>query len=353
MSERTNVPPLRLHKQTGRGRVWINGKEHYCGTYGTPECRAKYDQLIAEFLLSGRAGGPGTLKRLIRDYTELIAPDYPVGASGQTELTNIKSALAYIPEKMQSKSPASVTIRDLHDIREDMRTSRRTGKPRKHRSINRDIRRVVEMFRWGFEAGKVPYATWHALTGIKPLRNNSPKVKAVPEADLYATLDAMNEVCADLCRVLLFTAMRVGELCRMRWLDVDQSQSPWEYVLTEHKTAATIGAKSIWLNSDAQAVLVKYRDRPIHETVFVTQKGNPYKPPVVWTTVRRACEKAGVAEWTTHQLRHNAAGYLRVTHGIEVARDVLGHSSIAMTDHYSHELRTESARRAMMRDQRG
>ena len=43
MSKRT--PSLCHHKASNQGVVRINGRDHYCGTYGTPEAQAEYDRL--------------------------------------------------------------------------------------------------------------------------------------------------------------------------------------------------------------------------------------------------------------------------------------------------------------------
>ena len=47
-------PAYRLHKPTGRAVVRLNGHDHYLGKHNTPESRAEYDRLIAEWLTSGR-----------------------------------------------------------------------------------------------------------------------------------------------------------------------------------------------------------------------------------------------------------------------------------------------------------
>jgi hypothetical protein len=51
-----------LHKATGQAVVRLDGKDIYLGTHGTPESRAEYDRLIAEWLANGRRlpGTPAT-----------------------------------------------------------------------------------------------------------------------------------------------------------------------------------------------------------------------------------------------------------------------------------------------------
>jgi hypothetical protein len=59
VSARTpRTPSYRLHKPSGQAVVTLNGRDVYLGKHGTPESRAEYDRLIAEWLLNGRRPAP-------------------------------------------------------------------------------------------------------------------------------------------------------------------------------------------------------------------------------------------------------------------------------------------------------
>ena len=53
--------------------------------------------------------------------------------------------------------------------------------------------------------------------------------------------------------------------------------------------------------------------------------------------VKRLCEKVGVPKWTPNQLRHNAGTEIRRKHGLEAARLILGHRSMATTEIYAEK----------------
>src|SRR5262249_32012716 len=53
------VPSYRLHKPTGLAVATIGGRDIYFGKHGTPESRAEYDRLIAEWLATGRRSRAG------------------------------------------------------------------------------------------------------------------------------------------------------------------------------------------------------------------------------------------------------------------------------------------------------
>jgi integrase len=84
-------------------------------------------------------------------------------------------------------------------------------------------------------------------------------------------------------------------------------------------------------------------------------KRNPRKAPgEKYTTdsyreaIIYACRRAGVPEWHPNQLRHSAATVLRREFGLETAKAVLGHSTLATTQVYA-EADLQKAMRAMER----
>ncbi len=58
----------------------------------------------------------------------------------------------------------------------------------------------------------------------------------------------------------------------------------------------------------------------------------------VKTAVRSACKRAELTGVTFHTLRHTCASWLGQMSGVEAVtiRDLLGHSSVTMTDRYMH-----------------
>jgi len=52
------LPSLQHHKPSGRGRVTINGRDHWLGKWGSAESRLAYDRIIAEYLATRRVRDP-------------------------------------------------------------------------------------------------------------------------------------------------------------------------------------------------------------------------------------------------------------------------------------------------------
>ena len=63
----------------------------------------------------------------------------------------------------------------------------------------------------------------------------------------------------------------------------------------------------------------------------------------VKTAMRSACRRVGLEGVTFHTLRHTCASWLGQMSGVEALtiRDLLGHSSVTMTDRYMHSDRAD------------
>jgi integrase len=67
----------------------------------------------------------------------------------------------------------------------------------------------------------------------------------------------------------------------------------------------------------------------------------------VQSSFETACRRAQIADFRFHDLRHTCAAWL-IQAGVSITqvRDVLGHSTVAMTEKYAH-LAPENARAAV------
>ena len=90
----SKTPSYRLQKASGRAVVTLNGADRYLGVFGTPESRAAYDRLIAEWLANGRripeADADVTVVELIAAHWKHAETYY---ADTPNTLTNIRHAV--------------------------------------------------------------------------------------------------------------------------------------------------------------------------------------------------------------------------------------------------------------------
>jgi len=271
------------------------------------------------------------------------------------------------------------------------------GLARKH--INQLSGRIVRAWRWAAENEMVPAECWHALKAVSGLRagrtaaREGRVVRPVADAVVEATLAEIKapQVVAIL-RLLRLTGARAGEICSLRSGDVDRSTTPWTFTPRHHKTAhhgheraIFLGPKAReilepWLRDDAEAILFSPREAvaAIREAGKAAHRsdadrarnarnqrnatarkrggkarrkrepGEQYDASALGHAIKRACERAGVDRWHTHQLRHTAATELRRAADLETARVVLGHRSPGITAVYA-EVDSANAAAAMER----
>src|SRR5690242_11069421 len=95
------TPSYRLHKPTRQAVVTLNGRDFYLGRHGSPESRAEYDRLIAEWLSHGRclpvspsgAGADLTVNEVLASYLRWAGTYYVKDGKPTSEVKNIGFAL--------------------------------------------------------------------------------------------------------------------------------------------------------------------------------------------------------------------------------------------------------------------
>jgi integrase len=167
----------------------------------------------------------------------------------------------------------------------------------------------------------------------------------------------------------LWSGCRPGEACVIRAIDIKMQGKVWECRPHSHKTEHHHKERVIylgphaqevirpWLKSDLYAYLfsprearawfqaqrAKNRKTPLPRKARTPRrKAQPKRAPGEHYTnmsyghaIRRACERAEVPPWNPHRLRHNAGTRIRAAYGVEMARIILGVSSIPVCEIYA------------------
>lgn len=165
--------------------------------------------------------------------------------------------------------------------------------------------------------------------------------------------------------LLLACGLRIGEGLALRWADVDLEGGSIRVCRTltaDRQGKAVIGERtkggkerSVPCAPMLVAVLRAHRQRQRGARlaradlwrdsglVFVDAIGDRLGIHGVRGRLRDACRAAGVPTLTPHGLRHTTASVLAQYATVAVARDVLGHSSVTITNGYVHT--SDAARR--------
>lgn len=277
-----SVPTLQHHKPSNRARVWINGRTHWLGKWGSPEASLAYDRLIAEYLANGRVDVQAEPQQaepapVVNESVEQIIPEALTVAElaaaylehcriyYRTPDGKITSTYGNALQAVRALRPFDDTVaanfgpRKLGMIRDSEAAS---GRPRV--GCNALIKSVRRLFQWGESQELVPRGTYNSLKTVEPLRQGRttapelPPVKPVDDSVVEATLPYLSEIVADMVRLQRLTGARPGEVCGLRPVDVDRSGSIWQWRPPAHKTSWRDKDRVISIGPRAQRILGRY-----------------------------------------------------------------------------------------------
>ena len=183
MARKKRVPGYLLHKASGQARVVLNGQTHYLGEHGTPESKAEYDRLIAEWLANGRDGldveqaknnGEEITVGVVLVRFLAWAKDYYRGPDGRCsgQLPSIKQAMKPL-RRLYGHTPVDdFGPKALRTIQNELleRKNPRTGKPLSRKYINGLVGHIRRMFKWAAAEELVSAEVLHGLQAVRDLR---------------------------------------------------------------------------------------------------------------------------------------------------------------------------------------
>lgn len=140
----------------------------------------------------------------------------------------------------------------------------------------------------------------------------------------------------------LSTGMRKGELCGLRWDMVNLDSKTVTVCRTRTDVETKEKTKSgkmrvIPMGDSLVEKLKKVKKITSHEYCFSGKDGSPVAYESINDIFNREQAKAGVKKIVFHDLRHTFASHFMMNGGsLFILQKILGHSSITMTEHYSH-----------------
>ena len=195
MPKLKNQPP-KYCKINKYAVVYVDGKPHYLGLYGSPESHAAYSRFVAE-----RQAAPTVC--LPKEGTDVSVKELGVAfldhAKANTDPTTYTIyrmiVLDFLLKLYGDGTPVDdFTPRCLKLVRETMVQSHRFCR----NTINRHTQRIVSLFEWGVSEELVLETTWRALTAVKSLPVGTPGTFDHPEKE-----DVPDSVIFGHCRLCL------------------------------------------------------------------------------------------------------------------------------------------------------
>ena len=249
---------------------------------------------------------------------------------------------------------ADISTTTLKHYLEDMVGTRRLAVA----TVRRRFACLRAFFRRAAARGGVadPFADWRPLL---PRRKRLPRTLSRSETQFLLAGRAANagaratgETPFDtIVRLLVVTGMRVGELCRLRIEDVAPDGSVLR-IFGKGARDRVAYVTDAGLRQDLRRIVEQRRRSAAAGggALFLNRHGAPLRPQSVRAKLKRLARDAGLGRRVTpHMLRHTAATLLIET-GVDIrfVQRLLGHSSIATTEIYTH-VSDEALRRTLER----
>ena len=183
-------------------------------------------------------------------------------------------------------------------------------------------------------------------------KNNYPEKQILDDAQLEIFLDAIKqeEHWYDFFYLEIMTGLRRGEICALKWSDVDFEESKLKVqrsVSTKRggglnigETKTSTGTRCIILPPSVREMLIKRKQTAISEWIFPSflNPTEPINPSLAYTKLKTILKRADLPQIRFHDLRHTFA-----THAMKGGVDaktlsgILGHTNASFTlDTYTH-----------------
>ena len=196
-------------------------------------------------------------------------------------------------------------------------------------TINKEIQVlkhiVVKAIEWGkFRTNQV--------AKVKPLKTPPGRVRYLQREQIQKLMEACP---AWLCPIVLIdmnTGLRRGEILSLEKGSIDMRNR----LIIIEKTKNN-DRKIIPMNQVVFEIISGLPARMDTTFIFTDEKGKRLSANKVSMAFKRACRKAGMEDFTFHDLRHHFASYLTMSgQNQRTVQELLGHKDPKMTMRYSH-----------------
>jgi integrase len=369
MAANRRPPKLCLHKPSGNARCWINGKEHWLGRYGTPECERRYRALIAHWARSPAETPPPPLPLNRVTIADVLA-QYLIEIRGSDSGSKLRSNARWWLARSMAKeleSLSSVRLTDLGPKMFAAWVADVAGQPIQRRGemttrtithVRKIVAEFLRMIEWCVAEEIIGPEKLVALRAVRRLpvaAARPPEFRTpVDEAKYQTICQHLPPAFAAIVTVLRHSAARPSEVLRMTPAEIDmhREQGVWLLFPSKHKTMRYGRPKCVVLGPRCQDAIrpwlagVSNGDR-IFTPASIARVSSPSSIPtrkyrkasLVAEDIRRAvkiaCRAAGIEHWVPYQLRHNSLTEFRQAGGLDAAQQQGGHSSSAVTERYA------------------
>ena len=262
-----------------------------------------------------------------------------------------------IVEHFRGRLISTITEHDVErfrSVRKD--TPTRTMTARSNSTLNHDLAMFKMMMNKAVAWGLLER---NPAAKVKPLRETKGRTRFLSVEEAKNLIEAASRHLRPILICALETGMRRGKILGLRWSDVDMKNAmiyfgetkngKARHVPMSNRLRATLaalprrlGTDFVFTGSILKTPAGNGRNRPLNQPIG---KVEPFHD--VRTAFQTACTKAGIEDFRFHDLRHTAASHM-IMAGVpfKTVGEILGHTTTAMTERYSH-LTPEHKRKAI------
>ena len=198
-------------------------------------------------------------------------------------------------------------------------------------TCNRILATLQHMFTKALEWEMVDENIYNRIRKVKMLVENNRRLRYLSEEECHVLIKSCAPHLKPIIVCALHSGMRRGEILSLEW-DKHIDLKHGFILLSDTKNNSR---REIPIN---QTLMSELKRIPRHLTspyVFVDSQGRRYKN--VRKSLATALRKAGIKDFTFHDLRHTFASRL-VMAGVDLAtvKELLGHATLTMTLRYAH-----------------
>lgn len=261
---RNPFPTPRQHK--GRAVVGVydgvTRRTITLGAWGSPEAEKEFARVLAETraTVPKPVGSGVTVSEVLLAFLRW-AEGYYCNSDGKptNEIVELKRSVRPVRELYGDTPAAEFGPKKLAAVRQQM-----TDADLCRSLVNRRIDRIKRVFKWASAEELVPVTVYQSLRTLAGLRRGrseareSDPVQPVGDATVDATLPHLNAHLRAMVELQRLTGMRPGEVCGLRFAEIERAGEVWVFRPRQHKTAHHGRGRAIPIGPKARAVLAAF-----------------------------------------------------------------------------------------------
>ncbi len=255
--------------------------------------------------------------------------------SYQTDLTGF---FMYVEKQFDTSAPAEITHHNIRSWLADLKENKLAAK-----SINRKISSLKSFFKYLLKTGAIEVSP---MTKVISPKTGKRLPVFVKEDEVKQVIDSLNHGSDDwkslnarmLITIFYATGMRLSELVNLKEQQVDASRGHIKVLGKGNKE------RIIPVGRELIELVDYYKGQKRKEfgdtggALLVTEKGKKIYPKYAYLLVKKHLGEASTLDKKSpHVLRHTFATHLMNNGaGLNAVKELLGHSSLAATQVYTH-----------------